>query len=164
MAFRTSLRTLARYDVNPHLVKMWKNHKHMDGQVVRTLSPFEQNVIGGFFKAYPAEVRKHEINLVVLLTVPRSIPGLWRPLPLCNKAEISPVTRKGGGLTLSPSLRLSRSLRTQGSLPWMRCRRSSLSTASRPGASPTSTSSPTTTAIKSGEFFCREAHLLRFPF
>mmetsp|Transcript_53257 Transcript_53257/g.121397 ORF Transcript_53257/g.121397 Transcript_53257/m.121397 type:complete len:95 (-) Transcript_53257:425-709(-) len=65
MAFRTSLRTLARYDVNPHLVKMWKNHKHMDGQVVRTLSPFEQNVIGGFFKAYPAEILKNAREFAV---------------------------------------------------------------------------------------------------
>jgi len=83
MSFRRTLQSFARYDVNPHLVKLWKVHKPTDGQVsylqlnaieeivldhrtcnvptvrqvVRSLSPFEHNVFNSFAKAYPAEVR-----------------------------------------------------------------------------------------------------------
>mmetsp|Transcript_88798 Transcript_88798/g.177578 ORF Transcript_88798/g.177578 Transcript_88798/m.177578 type:complete len:95 (+) Transcript_88798:111-395(+) len=59
MSFRRTIQTFARYDVNPHLVKLWKAHKPTDGQVVRQMSPFEQNVIGAFFKSYPAEFVKN---------------------------------------------------------------------------------------------------------
>ena len=59
MAFRRALALGARYDVNPHLVKLWKVHKPTQGQVTRSLSPFEQNIITPFVKAYPAELLKN---------------------------------------------------------------------------------------------------------
>lgn len=79
MAFRTTFARLARHDVGEHLAKVWKAHTHTEGQVrlyiqyyfllyiyfnylvshqvIRMLSPFEQNVFGSFIKSYPAEVR-----------------------------------------------------------------------------------------------------------
>ena len=32
-AFGKTRPLMARYDVSPHLVKLWKTHKHTDGQV-----------------------------------------------------------------------------------------------------------------------------------
>lgn len=34
MAFRSTLRTLARYDVKPHLDKLWHSHTPLEGEVI----------------------------------------------------------------------------------------------------------------------------------
>ena len=44
---------MARYDVGPHLIKWWKKVKPEDGQVIRQLSPYEQQVLVPWLKTWP---------------------------------------------------------------------------------------------------------------
>jgi len=55
-AFGKTRPLMARYDVSPHLVKLWKTHKHTDGQVIRQLSPYEQKVIQPWAAHLPKEI------------------------------------------------------------------------------------------------------------
>ena len=53
MAFRQTFVRLAAYernDVLPHLVKYWKKYSHIDGQVMRHLSPHQQKIMTPMFK------------------------------------------------------------------------------------------------------------------
>jgi hypothetical protein len=54
MAFRQTFRRLAahgdRNDVLPHLVKWWRKHSHIDGQIIQHLSPHQQKIMSPMFK------------------------------------------------------------------------------------------------------------------
>eukprot|EP00616_Rhizochromulina_sp_CCMP1243_P004713 CAMPEP_0118963466 /NCGR_PEP_ID=MMETSP1173-20130426/1349_1 /TAXON_ID=1034831 /ORGANISM="Rhizochromulina marina cf, Strain CCMP1243" /LENGTH=94 /DNA_ID=CAMNT_0006911797 /DNA_START=24 /DNA_END=308 /DNA_ORIENTATION=- len=65
MALRRTLGCMARYDVQPHLEKLWKAYKPAEGQVVRSLSPFEQKIVSPFMSNYPAEAMKNVKEAVV---------------------------------------------------------------------------------------------------
>ncbi|KAL7550884.1 hypothetical protein ACHAWF_014088 [Thalassiosira exigua] len=52
-AFARSRPLMARHDVSPHLVKIWKAHRPDDGQITRHLSPFEQQIMVPWLKTFP---------------------------------------------------------------------------------------------------------------
>jgi Cytochrome b-c1 complex subunit 8 len=44
------IRLAERSDIAPALKKLWKKHHPIDGQVIQTLSPFEQKIVTPMFK------------------------------------------------------------------------------------------------------------------
>ena len=70
MAFRLTVQRLARHDVNPHLIKLWKVHKPMDGQVRVTGSCglfILWCALAGCWRWYDA-ARHHEKNVIICLS------------------------------------------------------------------------------------------------
>mmetsp|Transcript_5209 Transcript_5209/g.6371 ORF Transcript_5209/g.6371 Transcript_5209/m.6371 type:complete len:95 (-) Transcript_5209:236-520(-) len=53
MVFSRSRPVLARYDVSSHMVKWWKGYKPADGQVTRSLSPYEQQIVVPWLRTFP---------------------------------------------------------------------------------------------------------------
>lgn len=53
MVLSRSRPLMARYDVSSHMVKWWKGHKATDGQITRSLSPYEQQVVVPWLKSWP---------------------------------------------------------------------------------------------------------------
>ncbi|KAL3785096.1 hypothetical protein ACHAW5_006790 [Stephanodiscus triporus] len=52
-AFARSRPLMARYDVSPHMTKWWKAVRPDDGQIIRHLSPYEQQIIMPWLKTWP---------------------------------------------------------------------------------------------------------------
>lgn len=55
-AFRRSRAVLARYNVEPHMVKYWSKQKPDNGVVTRHLSPYEQQPVAPWLKTFPKKV------------------------------------------------------------------------------------------------------------
>mmetsp|Transcript_3302 Transcript_3302/g.3850 ORF Transcript_3302/g.3850 Transcript_3302/m.3850 type:complete len:98 (+) Transcript_3302:40-333(+) len=56
MVFARSRTLMARSDVSSHMVKWWKGQvstKVMDGQITRSLSPYEQAAVTPWLKTFP---------------------------------------------------------------------------------------------------------------
>eukprot|EP00552_Chaetoceros_brevis_P003779 CAMPEP_0197737970 /NCGR_PEP_ID=MMETSP1435-20131217/11909_1 /TAXON_ID=426625 /ORGANISM="Chaetoceros brevis, Strain CCMP164" /LENGTH=94 /DNA_ID=CAMNT_0043326677 /DNA_START=5 /DNA_END=289 /DNA_ORIENTATION=+ len=53
MVFARSRPALVRYDVSSHMVKWWKGHSPTNGQVTKSLSPYEQAAVVPWLKTFP---------------------------------------------------------------------------------------------------------------
>mmetsp|Transcript_33164 Transcript_33164/g.48627 ORF Transcript_33164/g.48627 Transcript_33164/m.48627 type:complete len:99 (-) Transcript_33164:289-585(-) len=51
--FSRSRPMMARYDVAPALVKWWKVHGSVNGEVTRSLSPYEQQAMVPWLRTFP---------------------------------------------------------------------------------------------------------------
>mmetsp|Transcript_28236 Transcript_28236/g.65388 ORF Transcript_28236/g.65388 Transcript_28236/m.65388 type:complete len:97 (+) Transcript_28236:30-320(+) len=64
-AFSRSRVLLARYDVSPHMVKWWGKVRPDNGQIVRSLSPFEQHSIMPWLKTFPRKMMDRAPNYII---------------------------------------------------------------------------------------------------
>lgn len=74
-AFARSRTLFARTDVSVTMVKWWKQTPNFNGQVTRSLSPYEQQIIVPWMKTWPKRLHDRFFDHGIWLT--GSIALLW---------------------------------------------------------------------------------------
>eukprot|EP00541_Cyclophora_tenuis_P002563 CAMPEP_0116541356 /NCGR_PEP_ID=MMETSP0397-20121206/439_1 /TAXON_ID=216820 /ORGANISM="Cyclophora tenuis, Strain ECT3854" /LENGTH=98 /DNA_ID=CAMNT_0004065293 /DNA_START=41 /DNA_END=337 /DNA_ORIENTATION=- len=82
---------LARKDVSPHMVKWWNKVRPDDGQVVRSLSPFEQHAIMPWIKTFPKKLVERAPMYFFNVVLPLSI--AYGMIGACGAAEEAEIMK-----------------------------------------------------------------------